>query len=166
MRRSQNRTDAYDEAVSELLGINRTDHRCLDVLSQEGPVTPGRLAELMGLTSGAITTVLDRLERAGYVRRVRDQDDRRRLHVELTERVHEAVWPYYEPLARISEELYAQYSDDQLALILEFLETAAALFGVTLAELQAKVATETDRRRGRREPPGGRPGRGGRTGDG
>jgi DNA-binding MarR family transcriptional regulator len=85
VRRSQNRADAYDEAVADAPGINRTDMRCIDVLDQEGRMTAGRLASLTGLTTGAITTVVDRLERAGFAQRVRDERDRRRVHVELTE---------------------------------------------------------------------------------
>ncbi len=130
MRRSQNRSDAYDydEAVCEAVGINRTDARCLDLLEQEGRVTAGRLAKLAGLTTGAMTTVLDRLERAGYARRVRDADDRRRVLVELTEEARRDLWPYYEPLARLSEQLFARYSDQELALVLDFLQTGASLF--------------------------------------
>ncbi len=138
VRRSQNRTDAYDEAVAAALGLNRTDQRCLDIVEQEGGATAGRLAELMGLTTGAITTVLDRLERAGFARRVRDDSDRRRVRVELTEKAHTEVWPYYEPLLRMSEKLYARYSDEQLALLLDFLEAAAELHEGVFAELRAR----------------------------
>ena len=116
VRRSQNRADAYDEFVAESVGLNRTDQRALDVLDQEGGATPGRLAERMGLTSGAITTVLDRLERAGFVRRVRDENDRRRIHVEVTDLAREKLWPYYEPMTELSERLFARYSDEQLEL--------------------------------------------------
>ena len=69
--------------------------------TRRAALTAGRLAELMGLTTGAITTVLDRLERAGFARRVRDESDRRRVRVELDrEGAREKLWPYYEPLAR------------------------------------------------------------------
>src|SRR3979490_3402685 len=84
VRRSQAATDRFDQAVADAIGLNRTDMRCLDVLSREGPVTAGRLAEATGLTSGAMTTALDRLERAGYARRTRDATDRRRVLVEAT----------------------------------------------------------------------------------
>ncbi len=141
VRRSQNRTDAFDEAVAEALGINRTDHRCLDVLAQEGPTTAGRLAELVGLTSGAMTTVVDRLERAGYARRVRDEHDRRRIHIELTEAALEAAGPYYEPLARMADELYARYSENELALLLDFLRQAAELHERELSALRARLAS-------------------------
>src|ERR671932_2430246 len=83
VRMSHNATDRFDQAVADALGVNRTDMRCIDVLEREGPVTAGRLAEATGLTTGAITTVIDRLERAGMARRTRDPDDRRRVLVEL-----------------------------------------------------------------------------------
>jgi DNA-binding MarR family transcriptional regulator len=139
-RRSQNRTDAYDEAVSEAVGINRTDLRCLDILEQEGEATPGRLSELMGLTTGAITTVIDRLERAGYVNRVRDEHDRRRVRVVVSEKAMERLWPYYEPIARMAAEIYDRFTDDQLETVLEFLETGADLHDRVVAELKAKLA--------------------------
>jgi DNA-binding MarR family transcriptional regulator len=140
VRRAQNRSDAYDEAVAEALGINRTDQRCIDVLDQEGPTTAGRLAELLGLTSGAITTVLDRLELAGYARRVRDEADRRRVTVELTDEARAAGWEFYEPMLRMAEELYSRYTDDELALLLDFLETAATLGQRNLAALRERLA--------------------------
>ena len=84
IRRSQNATDRFDQAVADALGLNRTDLRCLDILEREGSVTAGRLAQATGLTSGAMTTALDRLERAGYARRVHDASDRRRVLVEVT----------------------------------------------------------------------------------
>src|ERR1700730_14985605 len=77
VRRSQNATDRFDQAVADALGLNRTDMGCLDLIEPAGPVQTG-------LPSGAITTVLDRIERAGYARRVSDASDRRRVLVELT----------------------------------------------------------------------------------
>jgi DNA-binding MarR family transcriptional regulator len=136
VRQAQNRADAYDEFVAQQLGLNRTDQRAMDVLDQEGGATPGRLAERMGLTSGAITTVLDRLEAAGFVRRVRDDEDRRRIHVEVTELAREKLWPYYEPMAGLSEVLYSRYSDKQLELLLDFLTTAGELNDRLVARLK------------------------------
>src|SRR4051794_41816746 len=72
VRRSQNATDRYDQAVADAIGLNRTDMRCLDIIEMESLVTAGRLAELSGLTTGAITTVIDRLEERGMARRGRD----------------------------------------------------------------------------------------------
>jgi DNA-binding MarR family transcriptional regulator len=136
VRQAQNRADAYDEFVAQAVGLNRTDQRAMDVLDQEGGATPGRLAERMGLTSGAITTVLDRLESAGFVRRVRDEEDRRRIQVEVTDLAREKLWPYYEPMAELSEVLYSRYSDKQLELLLDFLTTAGELNDRLVARLK------------------------------
>ena len=92
VRGSQNATARFDQAVADAAGLNRTDMRIIAALDQEGPVPAGRLAEVTGLSSGAMTTALDRLERAGYARRARDTGDRRRVLGELTEQaqtVHE-----------------------------------------------------------------------------
>src|SRR5262249_50475729 len=84
IRAGQNAVDAMDDAAAAYLGINRTDFRCLDVIDRRGRMTAGELAVESGLTTGAITAVLDRLERGGFVRRSRDDEDRRRIFVELT----------------------------------------------------------------------------------
>jgi DNA-binding MarR family transcriptional regulator len=76
-------SDAFDEALGKVLGLNPTDVRCVDLLDKHGKMTAGALADLAGLSSGAVTFLLDRLESAGFVSRVRDIDDRRRVLVEL-----------------------------------------------------------------------------------
>src|SRR5690348_14392032 len=77
-------TVLFHTAIAERLGLNPSDHKVADILSlEEGPVTPGRLAELTGLTTGAITGVLDRLEHAGFVTREPDPADRRRVILRL-----------------------------------------------------------------------------------
>jgi DNA-binding MarR family transcriptional regulator len=119
IRRSQGATDRFDQAVAEAVGVNRTDMRCLDVLQRDGPLTAGRLAEATGLTTGAMTTALDRLERIGYARRVRDVADRRRVLVELTEKASE-LNAFYGEHAAESERLYKRYTEEQLELLLEF----------------------------------------------
>jgi DNA-binding MarR family transcriptional regulator len=73
--------DRLDEAVASLYGLNRTDLRCLGILYRRGRVTAGELAEESGLTPGAITTALDRMEKSGYANRVADPEDRRRVLV-------------------------------------------------------------------------------------
>lgn len=120
MRRSQSATDRFDQAVADALGLNRTDMRCLDTIEREGSVPAGRLAEATGLTSAAITTALDRLERAGYARRVSDPADRRRVLVELTQQAHERTYGFYEPHIALSEQLFARYTQEQLELLLGF----------------------------------------------
>ncbi|WP_447005417.1 MarR family winged helix-turn-helix transcriptional regulator [Saccharothrix isguenensis] len=78
-------TTLFHSRVAEQLGLSPTDGKCLDMaMRADGPITAGRIAELSGLSTGAVTGVIDRLERAGYVRRVRDPHDRRKVLVEVT----------------------------------------------------------------------------------
>lgn len=84
VRSEQVAHEIADEHVTEFLGINRTDSRCLDIVERRGRMTAGALAEESGLTTGAVTALVDRLERAGYLRRVRDTADRRKVFIELT----------------------------------------------------------------------------------
>jgi DNA-binding MarR family transcriptional regulator len=120
VRKSQGATDRFDQAVADALGMNRTDMRCTDVLDREGPVTAGRLAEATGLTSGAITAAIDRLERAGFARRLPDRSDRRRVLVELTPESRERGRSFYTGHAELAERLYHRYTEDELRLLLEF----------------------------------------------
>jgi DNA-binding MarR family transcriptional regulator len=124
-RRYQQGTDALDQAASELLGINRTDARCVDVILQRGRLTAGELAFAAGLSPGAATTAIDRLERAGYARRVGDPDDRRRVIVEPTERIAELAEEIYGPLRDSGIVLMQRFSERQLKAITEFFEGAA-----------------------------------------
>jgi DNA-binding MarR family transcriptional regulator len=89
------------------------------VLSQQGPMTAGQLAQHTGLSSGAMTTALDRLESAGYARRVRDEQDRRRVVVELTEATS-ALDRFYTQHVAASERLYREYTAAQMQLLLGF----------------------------------------------
>jgi DNA-binding MarR family transcriptional regulator len=142
IRRSQNATDRFDQAVADALGLNRTDMRCLDLIEREGPLAAGQLAEATGLTTGAITTVLDRLERAGYARRVRDTSDRRRVLVELTPYLATSSPNFYAPHMALSERLYQRYNREQLELLLEFVRE-----GRELNELEAARLEEENRTR-------------------
>jgi DNA-binding MarR family transcriptional regulator len=143
VRRSQGATDRFDEAVADAVGLNRTDMRCLDVIDREGPVPAGRLADATGLTTGAITTVLDRLERAGYAHRIRDLADRRRVLVEATSRARERVHPFYAPHMALSERLYHRYTRGQIELLLEFVRA-----GREFNEHQAAKLERHNRRSG------------------
>jgi DNA-binding MarR family transcriptional regulator len=114
--------DMFDEAAAAYVGINRTDARCVDLIDRAGRMTAGQLATAAHLTSGAVTAVLDRLEAAGLVRRVRDPGDRRRVLVEATPRLAVVSAPIYGPLVEEGAGWIAKYSDDQLETILDFIE--------------------------------------------
>ncbi|WP_174183592.1 MarR family transcriptional regulator [Nocardia barduliensis] len=107
LRKQATQTVVFHSAVAARLGITVTDLSALNLLSMLGPLTPGQLADRLGITrGGAITTVVDRLERAGYVRRSRDAEDRRRVRVELVAvRAEVAVAPLYGELAALDEGL-------------------------------------------------------------
>jgi DNA-binding MarR family transcriptional regulator len=111
----------FNQAVADRLGMNATDLQCLNVLLETGPVTAGRLAEATGLTTGAVTGVIDRLERAGYAWRERDPNDKRRVIVHpLPEQAEREIGPLYESMGRSFEEMCSRYDDEELALIHDF----------------------------------------------
>jgi DNA-binding MarR family transcriptional regulator len=136
VRGSQNATARFDQAVADAAGLNRTDMRIIDALDQEGPVPAGRLAEVTGLSSGAMTTALDRLERAGYARRARDTEDRRRVLVELTEQ-SQTVHEFYAEHAAYAERLYQRHSLEQLELMLQMFRESREFNERRAAELEA-----------------------------
>jgi DNA-binding MarR family transcriptional regulator len=133
----------YSQAVAERLGMNSTDLECLDHILR-GPVTAGRLAVLTGLTTGAITGVIDRLERIGLARRERDPDDRRKTLVCVLPAVLERVAPLFKPMERTAMAVLANYSDDELALLLDFLTRAREAALNAMSELQALPASDSN----------------------
>lgn len=127
IRISQNRTERFDSAVCELLGINRSDNMALDVIDRAGRLTAGELARELRLTTGAVTALIDRLENAGYLLRVPDPGDRRRVLVELTPLATEAGRLIYGPIAGEFQRIARRYSVHDLEVILDFLRTGNAL---------------------------------------
>jgi DNA-binding MarR family transcriptional regulator len=142
VRRSQNATDRFDQAVADAIGVNRTDMRCLDVIQREGPVPAGRLADETGLTTGAITTVLDRLERAGLARRVRDPADRRRVLAEVTPEAFAGAADFYAEHLALAERNYARYNEREIELLLEFVRDGRELNEREAAKLEAKARAQ------------------------
>ena len=119
--------DALDQAVADRLEINLTDLRCLDVLEQRGTCTPGAIATALGLSSGAVTTLLDRLEKAGYVQRARDAADRRRVLVELTAHARRLAGELYGPLGREGRALLAGLKPRDLVFLRNFMRRSQEL---------------------------------------
>ena len=113
--------DIADQAVADYLGLNRTDTRCLDIIERLDGVSAGRLASEAGLSTGAVTTVLDRLERAGYARRVQDPGDRRRVLVELTPAARRELQQLYAPLIDATMRQLEGYTTDEVSLVRDFL---------------------------------------------
>jgi DNA-binding MarR family transcriptional regulator len=115
---------AFDQVTADLLGINRTDLNCLDIIERHGGVTAGQLAAEAGLTTGAVTAVLDRLEGEGYVRRVRDTEDRRRVKVEVTPEFVDEAKRIWDPLVAEWNELMQRPTIEQLKAMVEFMREA------------------------------------------
>lgn len=112
------------DLVATRVGINSTDLECLDLLQLNGPITAGQMSARSGLTSGATTAMIDRLERAGYVRRRRDADDRRLVVVEVLEHCGSHIAPLYQPIQKDLEKLHARYSNRELAIVVRYLTEA------------------------------------------
>ncbi len=140
LRQMSARSVLFSQAVAGRLGINPTDLECLDILSWEGPITAGRLAEATGLTTGAITGVIDRLEKAGYVRRERDPNDRRRVIIQPIPGSEGKISPLFESMARAADDLGASYSDEELVVILNFAARANAMAFAETAKLREGTA--------------------------
>jgi DNA-binding MarR family transcriptional regulator len=120
-RAYQTSNDNFDQAVADHLGMNRTDMRCVDLIDQAGGMTAGELARAAGLTTGAVTAVVDRLERAGVARRIPDPADRRRVRIETTPKLWELTGPLMGPFIQESQVILDDYSTEELERFADFL---------------------------------------------
>src|SRR5215475_12493950 len=132
MRKSSAQGTIYASAVADSAGISGSDMDCMDFLNLEGRMTAGRLAELTGLTTGAITGVIDRLEKAGFVRRERDESDRRKVFIApVAERMIE-IARLYELMQRAMHKQSDGYTDAELKLLLRYAtESYRSILGAT-----------------------------------
>ena len=138
------------DTVAKLVGLNSTDLECLDLLDIAGPTTAGRLAQHAGLTTGAMTAVIDRLESVGFVRRVRDPRDRRCVRVEALRRKFKHVTALYQRLIDATARLHEDYDDRQLAFVVDYLTKALALAADHVSWLQTQRPIRTPARAQRR----------------
>jgi DNA-binding MarR family transcriptional regulator len=128
--------ESHTQAIGAVAGIHPTDLNVLDLLDQHGDVTAGRLAELSGVTTGAMTGVLDRLETLGYVERRKDPLDRRKVVVRVTDDRRDTLAAMYEPMKTRLEELLSTYSTAELAAITDYAERAATIMAEEVAQLR------------------------------
>jgi DNA-binding MarR family transcriptional regulator len=119
IRAQQTAVDAVDEAAAAYFGVNRTDFRCIDILDRDGPMTAGALAAASRLSPGAVTALIDRLERAGYARRTRDEIDRRRVLVEITDELRQLGRQVYGDEADYVP-FFDRYTYEELVLLRDF----------------------------------------------
>jgi len=140
MRRASANGVLLSQAIAECVGLSSNDMECLDLLSQEGIVTAGRLAEITGLSTGAVTGIIDRLEKAGYARRVPNPRDRRSVLVEpLLEKVARDIGPFFTAIERGMAELSARYDEAELALLLDFVSRLNEQSQAEIARLRGET---------------------------
>jgi DNA-binding MarR family transcriptional regulator len=135
------------QAIADRVGVVPSDLEAMDLLRQNGPIPAGRLAELTGLTTAAVTGLLDRLERRGWARREPDPGDRRRVIVQpLLENAERELEPFYAGIGREMADLIARYGDAEIALLLDFLVQSNAIVAEQIALVRATAPA--DRRSG------------------
>ncbi|MEZ5126106.1 MAG: MarR family transcriptional regulator [Thermoleophilia bacterium] len=132
--------DQLDEAVAQQFGLNRTDLRCLGLLYRCGRITAGELAEESGLSPGAMTTVLDRLERGGYAQRVPDAADRRRVQIVSTVATREIGARLYGEVECAARHELARRSAAELVVIRDFLQCTCGVYESQIAAITAESA--------------------------
>jgi DNA-binding MarR family transcriptional regulator len=143
-RLSNSLTILFSQAVAERLGVHSTDIETVDLLHIMGPMTAGRLSEVTGLTTGATTRLIDRMERAGFARRRHDPSDRRRVVVEATMDNAGRVLPLFEPIARRMGELWSTYSTEQLDVMVDFFRKSNLVMSEENTRLRSQASPEAD----------------------
>jgi DNA-binding HxlR family transcriptional regulator len=142
MRRAGSIMQLLGQASADRIGINATDLNCLNIVALTGPMTAGDLARQTGLSTASITGVLDRLEEGGFVRRVRDPHDRRRVIVEVGGGPGlREIGPTFGPVVKAWRATAASYSDDELRLLLEFQGKLEEIMRGQLARLRGGDVT-------------------------
>ena len=140
-RRMGTRTVVFHTAIADRLGLNPSDHKCADLICNEtGPITAGRLAEITGLSTGAITGVVDRLERAGFVARVPDPEDRRRVMIKGTEGRAPDMRHMFLPMMEGIASLCDTYTNQELGLVASFLQRMGAITEAQILNMQKAKA--------------------------
>ena len=119
---------AFDERVAKKFKLSRTDMRCLDILGRRGPMTAGQLSDESGLSTGAVTFLLDRLELAGMVKRRRDTDDRRRVWVELVPAAQKRLQHAQQPIVEEMKQVTQRFKAEELAIVRDFMREAKEVF--------------------------------------
>ena len=135
LRRSSAAGVLHGQTVARRVGVNSSDLECLDLILMSGPSTAGEIARHTGLTSGAVTGLIDRLERLGLVERTADPADRRKVLVRVREDRIGPIAQLYAPLEKAMQSLLAGYSREELKLLIDFAERSGGLLLARVSEL-------------------------------
>lgn len=133
---------SFHEAVARAAGMTAAERKCAGLLAERGRMTPGELAQATGLTTGAITGIVDRLAKAGFAARVANPNDRRSVIVEArrTEALIALFGPIFASLSERMDRLDSRYSDEERALILRHLADTIAILREETAKLLSTPA--------------------------
>jgi DNA-binding MarR family transcriptional regulator len=126
-------------ATAEALGLNATDFSCLNLLALAGPLTAGQLAQRAGLTTGAATRMIDRLEQAGFVHRDRHPSDRRQVVIAVTGGREAELDSVLEPLRRQMQAVFRRYDADQVRVLFDYFAQAAPALLAAVEELRERT---------------------------
>lgn len=125
------------QAIAQGAGLNATDTKCVDLIlrCENEHVTAGWLSQQSGLTTGAITHILDRLEKRGYIQRIRDTEDRRRVFIQVKPESLKSLAPKYEAIGTAYMAILEEFTDEELNLICHYLEKASEVSKKELSKL-------------------------------
>ncbi|MFE5473746.1 MarR family winged helix-turn-helix transcriptional regulator [Bacillus safensis] len=138
MRRLATRTVLFQQAAAQSLGLFPTDLKSADLLNELGPLTAGELSEKTGLSSGAVTALIDRLEKAGYAKREKDPKDKRRVIIVPLTAGKSQVKELFQSLSASTKQLTNEYKPEELDLIIQFISEAAEIMEQELQLLKSK----------------------------
>lgn len=120
-------TILFNQKVADRVGFHLTDMQCVNVLDLLGPTTPGKLAECTGLTTGGVTVMLDRLEKAGFVKRAPNPKDRRSVMVSVNPKHLKKIQAHYAGIERETLDVFAEFTEEELAVVARFLARLNAI---------------------------------------
>lgn len=140
MQRAGTLTVLHTNAVAHRIGLSATEFESMDIISRNQPITAGQLAVHCGLTTGAVTGILDRLEKGGFVRRERDSADRRRIFIIPIENKARSkkVREFYRPMTEAFECFVEDYPEDKVRFLIEMQKLANSMTEKAIEELRHK----------------------------
>jgi DNA-binding MarR family transcriptional regulator len=138
VRKLTRSTLIHQHIIAQLMGLHVTDAECIDFLQEMGPSTAGHLARATRLTTGAITNVIDRLEKAGFVRRSPDPKDRRKVIVSFIPNEHHTPAKiHYGALANAVKDLFAGYDQQQLEFLIQHTQALTGIYQSQTKNIEA-----------------------------
>jgi DNA-binding MarR family transcriptional regulator len=136
-RENSTATVLFHNAIADRVGLNATESKTLDLLTRLGPLTAGEIARHTGLATASVTSLIDGLERKGFARRRRDEEDRRRVIVEPVMEKIEAFGPYFAVFSELTTELIEAYTEAEIELILDVMARVTSFMQRATERLQS-----------------------------